>query len=128
MQEGGVIGQTPGMTLDELESEVRAILVRYEDVLEASEVNGMEVLRRPGAKSHEGFAGVRQKGGTVQVMVVPMHAHRELVEGLSPELQGRMAGPSMLVLRQGDDRLLTEVEELVQRAFDAYVGQPPGTE
>jgi hypothetical protein len=128
VQEGGVIGQTPGMTVDELESEVRAILVRYEDVLEASEVNGMEVLRRPGAKSHEGFAGVRQKGGTVQVMVLPMHSHREVVEGISTELRERMAGPSMLVLREGDEGLLPALEELIERAFDAYVGQPPGTE
>ena len=32
----------------------------YEDALEAAEIYGMEVLRRPGAKAHDWFAGVQQ--------------------------------------------------------------------
>jgi hypothetical protein len=128
MQAGGLIGQTGRVDLNELEAELRAVLLAYEDVLEASEVNGMEVLRRPGAKPHEAFAGVRQKRGTVQLILMPMHSHPELCEGLSPDLSARRAGPSMLALREGDEGLIEEIERLVQRSFDAYVGQPPGTD
>ena len=114
------------MDLRELEAELRAILVRYEDVLEASEIYGMEVLRRPGAKAHDWFAGVRTKGGAVKFMLLPMHTHPELLEGVSAELRKRKTGASVLTLQVGDEELLEELETLVERSFDAYVGQPPG--
>ena len=114
------------MDAGELEAELRAILVPYEDVLEASEIYGMEVLRRPGAKAHDWFAGVRQKGDTVKFMLLPMHTHPELLEGMSPELRKRKTGASVLTLRDGDEGLIPELEALLQRSFDAYVGQPPG--
>jgi hypothetical protein len=41
--------------LGELEAELRAMLVPYEDVLESSEIYGMEVLRTPGAKATTGL-------------------------------------------------------------------------
>ena len=114
------------MNLDELEAELRAILVPYEDVLEASEIDGMEVLRRPGAKAHDWFAGVREKRGALTFMLLPMHTHPELLEEVSPELRKRKTGASVLTLRAGDETLIEELEALVQRSFDAYVGQPPG--
>ena len=114
------------MDLRELEAELRAILVPYEDVLEASEIYGMEVLRRPGAKAHDWFAGVRQKSGAVKFMLLPMHTHPELLEGISVELRKRKTGASLLTIRVGDEELTPELEALVQRSFDAYVGQPPG--
>lgn len=126
MQADGAIRQTRDVTLDELEAELRAILVRYEDVLEASEIYGMEVLRRPGAKAHDWFAGVRQRSGTVKLMLLPMHTKPELLEDVSAELLKRKTGASVLTLRAGDGVLLQELEALVQRSFDAYVGQPPG--
>ena len=114
------------MNLTELEAELRAILVPYEDVLEASEIYGMEVLRRPGAKAHDWFAGVRVKGDAVKFMLLPMHTHPELLEDISSELRKRKTGASLLTLRAGDDGLIEELQQLVQRSFDAYVGQPPG--
>jgi hypothetical protein len=119
-------GQTDDMDLDELEAEVRAILVPYEDVLESSEIYGMEVLRRPGAKPHDWFAGVRRNRGTVKFMLLPMHTHPELLENMSPDLRKRKTGASVLTLREDDEVLIPELEALVQRSFDAYVGQPPG--
>jgi hypothetical protein len=112
--------------LRELEAELRAILVPYEDVLEASEIYGMEVLRRPGAKAHDWFAGVRRKGDAVKFMLLPMHTNPELLEDVSAELRKRKTGASLLTLRAGDDTLIEELEALVQWSFDAYVGQPPG--
>ena len=114
------------MDLGELEAELRAILVPYEDVLESATIDGMEVLRRPGAKAHDWFAGVRQKSGTVKLMLLPMHTHPELLEDISPDLRKRKTGASLLTLRAGDEALIEELEQLVQRSFDAYVGQPPG--
>jgi hypothetical protein len=114
------------MDLGELEAELRAILVPYEDVLESSEIYGMEVLRRPGAKAHDWFAGLRLRGDTVKFMLLPMHTHPELLEGISPALRKRKTGASVLTLREDDEALIPELEALVQRSFDAYVGQPPG--
>ena len=114
------------MDLAELEAELRAILVPYEDMLESSEIYGMEIVRRPGAKAHDWFAGVRRKGGTVKLMLLPLHTHPELLEDVSAELRKRKTGASVLTFRAGDDTLIEELEALVQRSFDAYVGQPPG--
>ena len=83
------------MTLGELEAELKAILVPYEDVLEASEMYGMEVLHRRGAKQQDWFVGVRPGKGTLRFMLLPVQA------------------------------LLPEIEALVARSFDAYVGRPP---
>jgi hypothetical protein len=121
-----VTGHTEAMNLGDLEAELRAILVPFEDALEASEIYGMEVLRRPGAKAHDWFAGVRTNRGSVKFMLLPMHTHPELLEDISPELRKRKTGASVLTLREGDEALIPEVEALVQRSFDAYVGQPPG--
>jgi len=114
------------VNLAELEAELRAILVPYEDVLQASEIDGMEVLRRPGATAHDWFAGVRQKDGMVKFMLLPMHTHPELLENISPELRKRKTGVSVLTMRADDEGLIPELEALVERSFDAYVGQPPG--
>ena len=108
-----------------LEAELRAILVPYEDVLEAAELYGIEVLKRPGAKLHDWFAGVRPGNGTAKLMLLPMKVHPELLEELSPALRKRLTGDALFTLKPGDDALLQELEQLVARAFDAYVGTPP---
>lgn len=132
MQEGGLILQTflvaPGMTADELMAELRAMLVPYEDVLEPHELYGIEVLHRPGAKMHDWFAGVRPGKGTAKLMLLPIKSHPELVEDLSPQLRKRMSGDALFTLKPGDEGLLPELEGVVQRSFDAYVGRPPGEE
>jgi len=115
------------MTVDELEAELRAILVPYEDVLETGEIYGVEVLRRPGAKKHDWFAGVRPGtgDGSIKFMLLPIHGHPELLEDVSPALMKRKTGASLFTIRPADADLLPELELLVQRSFDAYVGQPP---
>jgi hypothetical protein len=114
--------------VDAVEAELRAILVRYEDVLEAAEIYGMEVLRRRGAKAHDWFAGVQQVSGTVKLNLLPMHTHPEILEGASPALLKRRTGASVLKIAAYDEALFAELESLVARAFDAYVGQPPGSD
>jgi hypothetical protein len=116
------------MDLGELEAELRAILVPYEDTLVAAEIYHMEVLRSPDAKAHDWFAGVRRGDGAVKFMLLPIHNHPELLEGISPELRKRRTGSSLFTLRAQDSDLLPELEQLVARSFDAYVGTPPGEE
>jgi hypothetical protein len=132
MQEGRLIGQTAWvateMSADELVAELRALLLPYEDVLEPHELYGIEVLHRPGAKMHDWFAGVRPGKGTAKLMLLPVKEHPELLEGISAELRKRKSGDALFTLKPGDEALLPELAALVQRSFDAYVGQPPGND
>ena len=116
------------MEAGDLLAELRALLVPYEDVLEASELYGIEVLHRPGARAHDWFAGVRPGQGTAKLMLLPMKTHPELLDGLSPALRKRLSGDALFTLRSGDEGLLPEMAQVVARAFDAYVGTPPGGE
>ena len=109
--------------LDVVEAELRAVLVPYEDVLEAAEIYGMEVLRRPGAKAHDWFAGVQQVGSTVKFNFLPMHGHPELLNGLSPELLKLRTGASVFKFSKIDDALVEELEALVDRGFEAYMAE-----
>jgi hypothetical protein len=109
----------------ELEAELKALLVPYEDVLEANELYGIEVLHRPGSRAHDWFAGVRPGKGTAKLMLLPMKGHPELLDGISPALRGRVSGEALFTLKPGDDALLPELEQIVAKAFDAYVGTPP---
>jgi hypothetical protein len=109
----------------ELEAELRAILVPYEDVLEAAQIYGIEVLHRPGAKTHDWFAGVRPGKGTAKLMLLPMKTHPEIIDGASAALRKRLSGDALFTFRPGDEALLPELEQVVARAFDVYVGTPP---
>jgi hypothetical protein len=111
------------MTLGELEAEIRAILVPYEDELETAEIYGLEVLRRPGAKAHDCFAGVQAAGDRIKFNFLPMHHHPELLAGVSPALLRRRTGASVFKLAAGDDTLLDELELLVCRGFEVYMGR-----
>jgi hypothetical protein len=130
MQNGGLIGQTAGMatpmTADELLAELRALLVPYEDVLEPHELYGIEVLHRPGVKMHDWFAGVRPGKGTAKLMLLPIKSHPELLDDISPQLRKRLSGDALFTLKPGDEALIPELEAVIQRSFDAYVGRPPG--
>jgi hypothetical protein len=109
----------------ELEAELKAMLVPYENVLQADELYGIEVLHRPGSKMHDWFAGVRPGKGTAKLMVLPIKANPELLDGISPGLRKRVSGDALFTLKPGDEALLPELEQIVAKAFDAYVGTPP---
>ena len=108
-----------------LEAELRAMLVPYQDALVAGEIYGIHVLHRPGARAHDWFAGVRPGKGTAKLMLLPIKDHPELLEGVSPALEKRRSGDALFTLKAGDEGLLPELEQVVAKAFDAYVGQPP---
>ena len=113
------------MDIDALHAELKALLVPYEDVLVAEELYGIEVLHRPGSKMHDWFAGVRPGKGTAKLMLLPLKSHAELLEGMSGALSKRRSGDALFTLKAGDETLLPELEQLVARAFDAYVETPP---
>jgi hypothetical protein len=113
------------MDAAELEAELRALLVPYEDVLEADELYGIEVLHRPGSKMHDWFAGVRPGKGSAKLMLLPIKTNPELLDGISPTLRKRVSGDALFTLKPGDEELLAELEQVVAKAFDAYVGTPP---
>lgn len=119
------MGETGVKDVAALEAELRAILVTYEDVLEASEIYGIEVLHQRGRKLHDWFAGVRPGKGSVRLMLLPLHTHPELMEGVSAPLAKRKTGAALFTLKAGDDALLPELAALVARSFDTYIGTPP---
>lgn len=109
------------MSLGALEAELRAVLVPYEDELETAEIYGMEVLRRPGAKAHDWFAGVQRVEGTVKFNFLPMHGHPQLLEGCSAALLKHRTGASVLKFSDLNDALIADLEALVARGFSVYV-------
>ena len=113
------------MDAGELEAELRALLVPYEDVLEAAQIYGIEVLHRPGARAHDWFAGVRPGKGTAKLMLLPLKTNPAVLDGASVALRKRLSGDALFTLKPGDEALLPELERLVAAAFDAYVGTPP---
>jgi hypothetical protein len=111
------------MTHGELEAELRAILVPYEDELEAAEIFGMEVLRHPGAKAHDWFAGVQRIEDRIKFNFLPMHGHPDVLAGASPDLLKRRTGASVFKFAAGDEALVDDLELVVARGVEVYMGR-----
>jgi hypothetical protein len=105
-----------------LEARLQAVLDPYRDRLEAYEIYGVPMLRRPGAKAHDWFAGVQRIDGAVKFNLLPMHAHPELLVGISPALRKRKTGASVFKFAELDAAMLADLEALVGRAYAVYVG------
>lgn len=108
--------------LDAVEARLRAVLDPYGDLLEPATIYGMPVLRRPGAKAHDWFAGVQRTDAAVKFNFLPMHGNPTLLEGASPGLLRRRTGASVLKFTEVDETLVTELEGVVARAFVQYAG------
>jgi hypothetical protein len=108
--------------LSTLEARLQALLDPYRGRLEAFEIYGAPMLRRPGAKAHDWFAGVQRIDGAVKFNLLPMHGHPELLVGISPALRRRKTGASVFKFGELDGALLADLEALVDRAFAVYVG------
>lgn len=123
---GGATSSRQRETLNKVEAELRAILVPYEDVLESAEIYGMEVVRRPGARAHDWFAGVQQVNATIKFNFLPMHGRPELLKGCSAALLKHRTGASVFKFSTIDDALIEDLEALVGRGFEAYMaaGKP----
>jgi hypothetical protein len=109
------------VTLSTIEARLGAILDPYRDRLEAGEIYGVSVLRRPGAKSHHWFAGVQQAGDVVKFNFLPMRAHPEVLDGVSPALLKRRTGASVFKFAGVEEGLFAELEAIVARSYDLYM-------
>jgi hypothetical protein len=116
----------PGTDLAALQLRLEAILDPYRERLEPFELYGAPYLRRPGAKAHDWFAGVSEGNGVMRFFLLPMHAHPELLDGLSPELRKRKTGASLFSFKTIDENQLAELEALVARAFATYMATGKG--
>ena len=102
------------------QARLEALLDPYRDRLEAFEIYGVPMLRRPGAKAHDWFAGVNRGNGVVRFSFLPMHAHPELLDELSPAVRKRKTGASLFTFASVDDETVGELERLLARGFEAY--------
>ena len=122
---GARAGSTSVEDLAGLEDRLQRVLDPYRDRLEAFEIYGMPMLRRPGARAHDWFAGVRAGFGAVKFSLLPMHAHPEVLDQAPARLLKRRTGASVFMFRAGDDDLAPELEKVVARAFAVYKGETP---
>jgi hypothetical protein len=116
----------PAPTAEELaaiELRLRAILAPYEGRLETASIYGIPTLRRPGAKAHDWFAFVKPASKHLGFYLLPVYTFPALREGLSPALSRRLTGKSAFTFPTLDEGLATELEGLVARAFDVYMGE-----
>ena len=103
-----------------VEHRLAAILDRYRDRLEVGEIYGISMLRRPGAKAHDWFAGVQMADGYVKFNFLPMHGHPDLLDGISPTLRKHKTGASVFRFTEVDEALFAELEGVVDRAFRVH--------
>jgi hypothetical protein len=104
----------------EIEVALRALLAPYENALVKDELYGIQVLHRPGSRTHDWFAGVRPGKGTAKLMLLPVKDHPEILDGVSPALLKRRSGDALFTLKPGDEALLPELEGVMARAFRVY--------
>jgi hypothetical protein len=116
------VGVTGGgeVALAATEARLQALLDPYRDRLEAFEIYGVPMLRRPGAKAHDWFAGVNRGNGVVRFSFLPMHAHPELLDGLSRAVLKRKTGASLFTFQSVDDATAAELAALLARGYEVY--------
>ena len=102
------------------EARLQALLDPYRGRLELFEIYGVPMLRQPGAKAHDWFAGVNRGNGVVRFSFLPMHAHPELLDAMSPDVLKRKRGASLFAFTAVDDATAEELAALLARGFDVY--------
>jgi hypothetical protein len=110
------------------EQRLRSILAAYEDRLETASIYSIPTLRRPGAKAHDWFAFVKPASRHVSLFLLPVQDRPALLASSSDALRRRHTGKATFTFASLDDELAAEVEALVARAFDAYMGGQTGSE
>lgn len=104
-----------------VEARLRAILDPYRDRLETGTIYNRDILRRPGGKGHDWFAGVLPNKNYISFYLLPIYTWPQLLDGLSPGLRKRKQGASCFNFSAVDDDLFAELSALTERSFQAYV-------
>ncbi|HEX6868307.1 MAG TPA: hypothetical protein VF119_05850 [Candidatus Limnocylindrales bacterium] len=107
--------------LEPIEARLWAILAPYRDRLEEGSVYGLVTLKRPGANSHQFFAGVRVAARHVAFHLMPVYADPSLLDGISPALRRHLTGKTTFTFSAADEALFVELEGLTERSFEAYM-------
>ena len=97
------------------------ILEPYRGRLESGPVYGVGMLRRPGGGAHDWFAGTRVGKNYVSYYLMPVYGRPELLDGISPELRRRKQGKSCFNFSAIDESVMTELETLTERSFEAFM-------
>lgn len=108
-----------------VEARLREVLAPYRADLETFDLYGVDTLRQFGARTHDWFAGVKPAANHVSFFLLPVYAHPELLDGVSPELLRRKTGKSVFAFRAVEEPLLAELEALVRRAHARYLAEHP---
>jgi hypothetical protein len=105
----------------EVEARLRAILDPYRDRLETGTIYNREILRRPGGRGHDWFAGVLPNKNYISFYMLPIYTWPQLLDGISPALRKRKQGASCFNFSAADDDVFAELAALTERSFRAYV-------
>jgi len=84
-----------------VQARLEAILEPFRGQLETFEIYGVPMLRRPGARAHDWFAGVSPGNGVIRFFLLPMYGHPELLEGVSPGVEDLVQPALGLVTHPG---------------------------
>lgn len=104
-----------------IEARLWAILAPYRDRLEEGSVYGLVMLKRPGANSHQFFAGVRVATRHVAFHLMPIYADPRLLDGISPGLRAHLTGKTTFTFSAVDEALFGELDGFTARCFEAYM-------
>jgi hypothetical protein len=104
-----------------VEGRLRAILEPYGDRLETGTIYNREILRRPGGRGHDWFAGVVPNKNYVSFYMLPIYTWPQLLDGMSPALRKRKQGASCFNFSAVDEDLMAELAALTERSFQAYM-------
>lgn len=77
-----------------------------------------EVRAKDGYRTWLG--GVEVKKAYVSAHLIPVYAHPDMLEALSPELRKRMQGKSCFNFKRIDETLLAEMQALVDRGVKQF--------
>ena len=87
---------------------------------------GLVTLKRPGAKQHDFFAGVRVAPKHVAFHLMPSTPIRACSTDVSPALRKQLKGKTTFDFTTVDEALFTELEALTARSFEAYMAGRDG--
>jgi hypothetical protein len=113
----------PAPTADQLaglQARLEAILDPYRDRLELATIYSIPTLRRHGANAHQWFAFVKPATRHVGLFLLPVATWPDLRDGLSPALAKHLTGKATFTFGTIDERLLSELDTLVARAYERY--------
>jgi hypothetical protein len=109
-----------------VEARLQQVLDPYRDRLELATIYGNPALRRPGANAHEWFAFVKPQSKHVGFYLLPIHQDEALRATIPPGLAKLLTGRSSFAFATVDEERLGELEGLVARAFERYMGASRG--